>query len=93
MYRRDRPDREGGEVYAFITTGIPCKTRVDLKNPLFECMWLWLRPHRLPRPLSGIICGIVYFPEVLAQDNRDRVTYLTETLDSLEVIILNIFRG
>ena len=38
--------------------------------------------HRLPRPLSRIICGIVYLPEALAQENRDRVSYLIETLDS-----------
>lgn len=76
LYRRDRPDREGGGVCAFVTTGIPCKRRTDLEHPVFECMWLWLRPHRLPCPLSGIICGIVYFPEALAQENRDRLSYL-----------------
>ena len=60
------------------------------------CLSVWgcgfdLRDSRVHcRALSG---GIVYFPEVLAQDNRDLVTYLTETLDSWEVIILNIFRG
>ena len=34
-------------------------------------MWLWLS------------CGIVYFPEALAQENSDRVSYLIETLDSV----------
>ena len=45
-------------------------------------MHVWLRPHRLPSPLSGIIYGFVYFPEALAEENRDRVSYLIETLDS-----------
>ena len=71
LYRRDRPDREGGGVCAFVTTGILCKRRTDLEHPVFECMWLWLN------------CGIVYFPEALAQENSDRVSYLIETLDSV----------
>ena len=83
LYRRDRPDREGGGVCAFVTTGIPCKRRTDLEHPVFECIWLWLRLHRLPGPLSSINCGIVYFPEALAHENSDRVSYLIETLDSV----------
>lgn len=83
LYRRDRPDREGSGVRAFVTTGITCKRRTDLEHPVFKCIGLWLRPHQLPRPLSGIICGIVYFPEALAQENRDRVSYLIETQDSV----------
>ena len=67
---------------AFVTTGIPCRRRTDLEHPVFERMWLWPRPQRLPRPLSGIICGIVYLPELLSQENRNRVSYLIETLDS-----------
>ena len=31
----------------------------DLEHSVLECMWLWLWPDWLPRPLSGIICGIV----------------------------------
>ena len=83
LHGRDRPDREGGGVCAFVTTEIPCKRRTDLEHPVFECIWLWLRLHRVPRPLSGIICGIVYFPEALERENRDRVSYLIETLDSV----------
>ena len=83
LYRRDRLDREGSGVCASVTTGILCKRRTDLEHPVFECIWLWLRPNRLSRPLSGIICGIVYFPEAQAPENRDRVSYLIETLDSV----------
>ena len=92
LYRRDRPDREGGGVCAFVTTGISCMRRTDLEHPVFECMWLWLRPHRLLRPLSGSICGIVYFPEALAQENRDRVSYLIETLDSVRSAHFGLWR-
>lgn len=62
---------------------IPFKRRPDLESPEHECMWLWLRPHRLPRPLSGIICGIVYFSEAPAHVQKDRTTHIIETLDSV----------
>ena len=77
-------EKERG-VCAYVTTGIPCKWRTDLENPVFECLWRWLRSHRLPCPLSGIHCGIVNFPEVHAQKNRDRVSYIIETLDSVRL--------
>ncbi|CAB4000186.1 Hypothetical predicted protein, partial [Paramuricea clavata] len=48
----------GGGVCAFISTNIPAKRRMDLENPSHECLWLWLRPHRLPRHLTGLICCI-----------------------------------
>lgn len=80
LHRRDRPDREGGGVCVFVTTGIPCTRRVDLEHPVFECMWLWLQLHCLPRPFSGILCGIVYFPEAHVQENRDRVSYINRNI-------------
>ena len=83
LTRRDRRDRMGGGVCAFVSSNIPFKRRPDLEPPEHECMWLWLRPHRLPCPLSGIICGIVYFPEAPAHVQKDRTTYIIETLDSV----------
>ena len=41
-------------------------------------MWLWLRPPRLPRPLSDIIGGAMYFPEAPADLQRTRVSYIIE---------------
>ncbi|PFX29204.1 RNA-directed DNA polymerase from mobile element jockey [Stylophora pistillata] len=82
--RRDRHNRIGGGVCAFVSSEIPFKRRSDLESPEHECLWLWLRPHRLPRPLSGIICGVVYFPVASAQVQRDRTKYIIETLDSVK---------
>ena len=61
IVRRDRRDRIGGGVCAFVSSEIPFKRRSDLESPEHECLWLWLRPHRLPRSLSGIICGVGVF--------------------------------
>ena len=45
-------------------------------------MWVWIRPFRLPRSITGIIIGIVYNPpDKSIQEQRDLVAYLVETLD------------
>ena len=77
LQRLDRPTRGDG-VCTFVSSGIPFKRRSDLESPDHECMWLWLRPPRLPRPLSDIIGGAMYFPEVPADLQRTRVSYIIE---------------
>ena len=64
-------------------------------------MWVWLRPHRLQRPLSSIITAVVYCPpDKSAQDRRDLVTYLSDTIDIFRfrypdcgIVILGDFNG
>ena len=91
----------GGGVALFISDNIPFKRHQDLENLAFECMWVWLRPHRLQRPLSGIITAVVYCPlDKSAQDWRDLVTYLSDTIDIIRfrypdcgIVILGDFNG
>lgn len=83
LFRRDRLHGRGGGVCAFVSDAIPCKRQFDLENASFECMWLWLRPHRLPRSITGIVSGVVYSPPgTTAQDQRNLTCYLIETLDT-----------
>ena len=82
LQRRDRPTRGGG-VCAFVSSNIPFKRRSDLESPDHECMWFWLRPPRLPRPLSGIIVGAMYFPEAPTDAQRARASYIIECIDSV----------
>ena len=64
-------------------------------------MWVWLRPHRLQRPLSGIIIAVVYCPsDKSAQDRHDLVTYLSDIIDifrfqypDCSIVILGDFNG
>ena len=61
---------------------MPTKRRLDLENPLYECMWLWSRPHRLPRPLSGIMIAAIYNPaDRSSQEQKDIMVYLIDTID------------
>lgn len=82
FFRRDRLCGRGGGVCAYVSETIPSKRRDDLENCNYECMWVWIRPFRLPRSITGIIIGIVYSPpDKTIQEQRDLVAYLVETLD------------
>ena len=54
--------KRGGGVCAFVKSSIGFRTIEELDNPLFECLWLYLRPPRLPRGFSCIIICIIYHP-------------------------------
>ena len=57
---------------------------MDLEHENLECLWLWLRPTRLPRPLSGIAVCIVYLPRGLPVENHRQFNeYLVLTIHSL----------
>ena len=45
LARRDRIDKLGGGVCAFIKSTIPFKILRDLEDINFETMWIYLRPH------------------------------------------------
>ena len=47
--------KRGGGVCAFVKSSIGFRTIEELDNPLFECLWLYLGPPRLPRGFSCII--------------------------------------
>jgi hypothetical protein len=82
IHRNDRSTGRGGGVCAYISSHIPSKRRQDLENSAYECMWVWLRPYRLPRPLSGIMLGLVYCPpDATAQKQNDLVEYIISSVD------------
>ena len=62
LFRKDRIAGRGGGICVYLNNVIPCKRRLDLENPIFECLCLTLHPKRLPRPLSGIAICVVYRP-------------------------------
>ena len=82
LHRRDRPIGRGGGVCVYISNTIPSKRRLDLENPLYECMWIWSRRHRLPRPLSGVMIAAIYNPpDKSSQEQKDIMVYLIDTID------------
>lgn len=84
IFRKDRSYRRGGGVSVYLSENIPAKRRTDLESDAFECLWLWLRPTRLPRPLSGIAVCVVYHPPGLPEHDHHLLNeYLTNSVDTL----------
>ena len=71
LIRRDRSVGRGGWVCAFVSNSISYKRWTDLENPLYECLWLWLRPNRLPRKISSIVIGVLYNLRVNQHKNNE----------------------
>ena len=64
------------------TTDTYAKRRLDLEHENLEC--LWLRPTRLPRPLSGIaVCIVDHLPGLPVENHHQLNEYLVLTIDSL----------
>ena len=62
LVRKDRrADKRGGGVCAYIKSSIGFITIDELNDSPFECLWLYLRPNRLPRGFSCLIIGIIKF--------------------------------
>ena len=82
MVRKDRASgKRGGVVCAFIKSNITFSTLTDLSIPEIECLWLKLRPYRLPRELSCIFVGVIYHPP--SADNTFLQDYLIASIDKL----------
>ena len=62
IYRKDRMQCRGGGVCVYVSQQLPVRRRLDLEDPDLECMWLWTRPPRLPRPVSAVAVCVVYSP-------------------------------
>ena len=82
LFRQDRPSKCGGGVCAFVSTSLPYKRWFELENASFECLRLWLRPHRLPRSITGIVVGVLYnLPDKSMEDQHELIRYFIECLD------------
>ena len=80
LARRDRIDKLGCGVCAFIKSTIPFKILRDLEDINFETMWIYLRPpHKLYRGFSCLIACVVYKPP--SSDNNAFIEHLCTTLD------------
>ena len=72
----------GSGVCVYISKSIPCQRRTELESANFECIWLWIRPPRLPRLLTGIILCVVYNPPDRSEQEA-LTNHLVNTTDSL----------
>ena len=81
LVRKDRrADKRGGGVCAYIKSSIGFITIDELNDSPFECLWLYLRPNRLPRGFSCLIIGIIYHPP--QDDDAIFTEHLISSLDA-----------
>ena len=64
---------------SFINSHTPFKILTELQDDSFETLWLYARPHKLPRGYSCLIVCTVYHPP--QNDNKGLVDHLTINLD------------
>jgi len=84
IFRKDRADGRGGGVCVFLNDDISSQRRLDLERPDLECLWLTVRPRRLPRPLSAIAICVVYHPPGLPVERHKNLSdFLITTTDYL----------
>jgi hypothetical protein len=65
IVRNDRTEKRGGGVCVFVKSSIPFVTLPNLGCPNHECLWVKLRPYRLPREISCIIVCVLYNPPLV----------------------------
>ncbi len=82
LHRRDRSGGRGGGVCLYVSHTIHSKRKSDLENPLYECMWVNLRPCRLPRCMTNMMIGVIYIPPgKSAEELKDLIQYIVDTAD------------
>ena len=85
IHRKDRQLGRGGGVCIYLSQSLEGKRCLDLESPDFECMWVWLRPKRLLRPLSGLAVCVVYHPPGKSVEDQSRLRdYLISSTDVIK---------
>ena len=69
VFRKDRSVSRGGGLAVY-------------PGNVSECLWLQLRPRRLPRSVSSVLLAVIYRPPyATAQDNNDLYNHVKATVD------------
>ncbi|CAH1259201.1 Hypp2194 [Branchiostoma lanceolatum] len=83
VYSKCRTTRRGGGVAVYVRDSIPSSTISDVTVPQnLECLWVKVRPYRLPRHLSSIALCCLYSPPQ-SPYGEELVDHLIATSDYL----------
>lgn len=85
VFRKDRSVSRGCGLAVYLNSTIRCETLSQFVNPgnVAECLWLQLRPRRLPRSVSSVLVAVIHHPPyATAQDNNDLYNHVQATVDS-----------
>jgi len=82
VHIRDRQDgRQGGGVAVYVKQGIPCSLLSQLNHASLEVMWLLFRQKLVPREVSHLMIGVVYYPP--KANNTEMMGCLIGILDTV----------
>ena len=63
VFPKDRSVSRGGSLAVYVNSTIRCKSLSQFANPgNSECLWLQLRPRRLPRSVLLVLLADIYHP-------------------------------
>jgi len=81
-FRRDRCDgRRGGGIVCYVVDSLQCRRLTDLECNHVESLWLLCRNHRMPRRVSHILIGVIYFPP-----NGDKLCTVNHIISCLDTV-------
>ena len=84
VFPKDRSVSRGRSLAVYVNSTIRCKSLSQFANPgnVSECLWLQLRPRRLPRSVLSVLLADIYHPlYATAQDNNDLYNHVQATVD------------
>ncbi|XP_071944778.1 uncharacterized protein [Antedon mediterranea] len=84
IYTYHRAHKRGGGVAVYVKDTFYSRIidTVPNTNCEYECVWVHIRPRRLPRDISGIVvCGVYVPPD---GPKNEIMNYLTESVDKLK---------
>jgi len=65
----------------YVISGIPCIHLSHLTQDNLELMWLLYRPHTMPKEISHLLIGAIYFPP--KANSYEMIDYLISSLDAV----------
>jgi len=71
--------RRGGGVAVYAKLGTPCLHQIQLIHDNLEVIWLLCRQSSMPREVTHLLIGSVYYPP--KANNFEMSEYLISTMD------------
>jgi len=85
LFSRCRTDKRGGGVAVYVKSDIQARLISQISvPPELECIWVWLRPTRLPRQVPSIALCAIYIPPA-SEHQELLVDHLIQTSDRLKI--------
>ncbi|CAH1271205.1 Hypp4602 [Branchiostoma lanceolatum] len=85
VFSKCRPNRRGGGVAVYVRNSLP-SSLLDISVPdEIECLWVRVRPYRLPRNVSSLAICAVYSPPNSAHEE-----WLANPRATLDLLITNL---